>query len=494
MAKNKKNTAAAPSAAKKVLARKLVADVRRLKDVSARDVAAPVAVSRRARITAPRIQHHKDGMTVTHTEYVDDILGNAIDTGVPVFTAARMGLNPGNQSLCPWLGSEAPCWTKFSWEKLSFDIVSTVGSDTMGRFYACALPDPLEPTPTNKSEMMNFAGATSTAVWSSMTFEVPQDILTQPPAEHYINSNVEEVDARFEDIGAVILAVDGVPEAYEGLPIGELYMSYTVHFSIAKQPDVATGNFISTTSPTVLDCLVGAELEFQSNRFSFGKENLLNTLIIERPGVYLASIWASASSFTGTVQFKVGAGYSGKGSTDNVAVSWGGSTQTAFQMVTALDRCEYTMFCAGASGTMGVDIWLTEYRTEVKPVSLPLAGARIRKQISRSHKFKTMRSQKLALCSPSCGDSIHCGAPAHHVLPHSDGTYGPDGDADWSDVGGEGGDGSRRHKSKGKGESEGEIIEDIGEIVAEILPMMLVSGKPAPPTLTYPKVCACGRC
>lgn len=223
---------------------------------------------------APGILNTKGEMTLTHTEYIGEVLsGTANPSG---FTSQTYGINAGNFACFPFLSTIANQFQEFDFHKLVFEyrpLVSESSSTTSGSLLsmgsvvmATQYDSSVGPYP-NKQQMENSDFAISCKPSECMMHPIecshshnPLGIFYTSPNTSTTNSGVSNADIRMQNLGLFQIASVGCPTAGgNSVDLGELYCHYSVTLrkpiegnygsvlSAHYTDNTATGNPFTTT-------------------------------------------------------------------------------------------------------------------------------------------------------------------------------------------------------------------------------------------------------
>jgi hypothetical protein len=184
--------------------------------------------------------------TITHREYLTDIYapGTAGSGVATAFSSQSFALNPALQSSFTFLSQVAQNFDEYQFHQLLFHYRSTttdIGNSTTGQcgtiIMACNY-NAAAPAFVDKQSMMEYAHAVSCKVTESLSFGVECDPAKSAAGATslYTRSNpvVTGQDLKTYDIGLFQVAVANCPAAYNGLPIGELWVEYKCSFRKPK--------------------------------------------------------------------------------------------------------------------------------------------------------------------------------------------------------------------------------------------------------------------
>lgn len=195
----------------------------------------------------PTMQSSRDetGSTiVTHREYIQDIYAPGTQGGGAVnFSNISYPLNPGLQSSFPWLSQIAQNYDEYEFMQLIYTYKSTttdIGSSTTGQcgtVIMCTNYNAASPKFFDKQQMIEYAHSASAKVTCDLLHGVECDkskIALTGCLYTRANPVITGQDLKTYDHGLFQLAIANTPTAYNGYPVGELWVDYTVRLSKPK--------------------------------------------------------------------------------------------------------------------------------------------------------------------------------------------------------------------------------------------------------------------
>lgn len=184
------------------------------------------------RIRKPKISHKNGHCTVTHREYLSDIVGYTGYTFPTNYTQEyiRERINPCNAALFPWLCGMAGQYETYKFKKLMFDYVSTCPTTTSGYVIIAIDYDPSDLAPTSKVEVMSYDGAVRANAWSNTrNISSPENLSKYH--RYYCSYETQRAatagSVRTSDVGTLNVIAQGQQNVDN---IGELYVEYEVDF------------------------------------------------------------------------------------------------------------------------------------------------------------------------------------------------------------------------------------------------------------------------
>lgn len=187
-------------------------------------------------------------LTIRHTEYIKDIYGNSVDAGSNPFpfTISSTQINPGLEESFPWLSQVAQNFEEYSLKQLVYTFKSTLAdvnsaNGQVGSIVTATNYNPSMPEFRDKGLMMQYAHAHTTIATMTNVHGVEADPgkLSGSEGKFVRASGVPATeDIKTYDHGKFQIAVCGTPAALADLPIGELWVDYTIEL---RKPKLFTG-------------------------------------------------------------------------------------------------------------------------------------------------------------------------------------------------------------------------------------------------------------
>ena len=254
---------------------------------------------------------------LSNTEYIQDIVPTSINFQTQLFQA----INPGNNSLFPWLSQLAPYFENYQFLQLIFEFRSMVtegNSNSAGNLIIATQYNPLNGQFTNKQTMENYDYANSCKVTDNCLHGIECDpTKIAGDGQRYIRTGDVPTgqDAKTYDHAVVQVATNG---ASTNLNIGELWVYYKVKFTQSKfippgllySPNtlvvqsyspVTSANWFGATSWTDTNTLIS----FTTNTMTF-PSNITNGTYIIHFSISGAKTGASVFNFGPVPTFSAG--------------------------------------------------------------------------------------------------------------------------------------------------------------------------------------------
>jgi len=200
-------------------------------------------------------------VTLSHREYITDIFGPVAGNS---FNVQTYSLNPALQSTFPFLSQLASNYEEYEFIQMVWSYKSTttdIGNSTTGQCGTVIMAtnyNAASPPFQDKGLMMEYAHSQSCKVTEHMVHGVECDpqknagssILYTRPGPVGPNQDIKTYD-----LGTFQLAVANSPPAYANLPIGELWVVYTIKLRkpklfVTRGLDVDKDEFINETALT----------------------------------------------------------------------------------------------------------------------------------------------------------------------------------------------------------------------------------------------------
>jgi hypothetical protein len=173
---------------------------------------------------------HREGVTISHREYICDIITGAANT----FNLQAFPVNPGQESTFPWLSQVAANYTQyrldgmlFEYRSMSADALNSTNT-ALGQVIMATQYDAALPNFSQKSEMENyFCGQSCRPSESAIhPIECARNQSTLENLYTRVGSVPTGDDIRFYDMGTFQIATNGFQGA--NVNVGELWVTYQV--------------------------------------------------------------------------------------------------------------------------------------------------------------------------------------------------------------------------------------------------------------------------
>jgi hypothetical protein len=154
---------------------------------------------------------------IKHRELFTNITGQAdfISTSYPI--------NPGNNTLFPWLATQAKGWQKYRFSSLRIVYYTRTGTTTIGSLTMAVNRDSNEQAPHDDVEISAMAGAVEDAPWKTIAMQV--DLTDHSPLFVRGPAQPANSDLKTYDFGVFLLAVSN---GVNNTPWGRLWVEYDI--------------------------------------------------------------------------------------------------------------------------------------------------------------------------------------------------------------------------------------------------------------------------
>jgi len=257
----------------------------------------------------PTFQSRVDGVEICHREFLTDIVGSTI------FNNIAASINPGSQTLFPWLSTLAANFEEYDMRGLVFEFKPSSGSaissasSALGVVIYATDYNVLTQPFTNKQIMESYEFSTSTVPFQPMIHPIECASRSNPIRTFYVRTaNVPSgADARLYDMGTFQFATQGMQSSYV---VGELWVSYHI---LLKKPRINpnTSNEYAHLTEFPRNGATAAAIFGSSGASLTSLSNLAGILaspttpttsiIIENPGYYLINLTFVGNSATSII-------------------------------------------------------------------------------------------------------------------------------------------------------------------------------------------------
>lgn len=191
--------------------------------------------------------NNRGDFVFTHTEFIQNVVVNAPGAGYTPFQVQTFGLNPGLEGTFPFLSQLATNFELYQFIGLAFQYKPSYGeggSNQLGKVLMCTNYDADSLPFTNSQAMANYQWCTplKPSVGGLHGVETAPPDKAQGPLM-YVRRDADTPGQapagqkqRIEtDLGRLNIATEGIPSTAAGpIPIGELWVSYTIRLSRAS--------------------------------------------------------------------------------------------------------------------------------------------------------------------------------------------------------------------------------------------------------------------
>lgn len=221
-------------------------------------VKAPVSQRYTSKTSQPRIMATKPGeVRIVHHERIA-VLPGSVDFAL-AFTAR---INPGFESVFPWLSRQAINYERYRFNRLRFRYMPLRPTAAPGAVYLGVDMDSADGAPTTANEITSMPGAVETTTYAKVAYNVDSKMLNNGSALHYVRVGALPANTSVQsyDVGKLYVAA-AYMDAAQLANVGELYVDYDITMSVptydktgAPTPIAsdASAYFLSTIAQTAL--------------------------------------------------------------------------------------------------------------------------------------------------------------------------------------------------------------------------------------------------
>jgi len=193
-----------------------------------------------------------DEFVFSRNEFLRNITVTATAGGTTPFNITSLAINPGLETVFPWLSNVAQNFTYWDPMGIIFHFKPTtseygaVGANQVGNVYmACNYDAEAQPF-ISSQQMLNYAGSNSCKPSEHMMFGVECDARKRSVMDLFVRANytppgpapVGQKSKTFTDLGLFQIATEGIVLSGAGTySVGQLYVRYKIKLS---QPNITT--------------------------------------------------------------------------------------------------------------------------------------------------------------------------------------------------------------------------------------------------------------
>jgi hypothetical protein len=190
---------------------------------SVRPVKAPAATSSRITNNGVTTTATPRGVKVCHSEMMFEYIARGPDDPM-VLT-----VQPGLPDCWRWLPGQANIYQRYKCHRLAFRYVPRVATSTAGRISFGLMTDPEQDPPSDRTQVMNLNGSTTSPIWSASSFTVPAEALRAIGPTRCVRHGPLSSGANSAitcDLGRLIIIDDVTP----GTILADIYVDYEFEF------------------------------------------------------------------------------------------------------------------------------------------------------------------------------------------------------------------------------------------------------------------------
>jgi hypothetical protein len=291
----------------------------------------------------------RGGLRVSHSEYFSDI-GTA-NFAWTLTANSPYAINPGNESMFPWLTEIAQRFETYQFHMLRFRYEPMVATTVGGAIYMAVDYDSTDPAPTSKLNMLSYKSAVRGPVWESISNHCDLKDLGQIKQRNTLNQPPPiGQDPRLYNAGNLWVAYDSVNPASNG----ELWVDYDVEFQTPQLTTVDAPTTISLAAGQVASNPLLGAIVSSAAKIPLASVGLDTTgtarLIINKTGQYLYDSVLGTTT-TGNNVADIFTGISGVTTALSSALPF---TSAAATSIGAVNKTGYILNVTQAPATLGL--------------------------------------------------------------------------------------------------------------------------------------------
>lgn len=212
--------------------------------------------------SVPSIRNSKNGVVISHVEYLGDINPSAD------FSVTAFPINPGLPQTFPWLSQISEAFEQYEFQGLCFhfksmsssSVLSSGANTSLGTVILATEYNSVLPAFTSKAQMENHEFSESVKPSQSITHMIETKRSQSTLTRLYVRNQPPENDAdiRLYDLGKFQIATQGMQNTISATvnnSIGELWVTYQIKFFKPKISDIglAQTDFFYTPNLQTVD-------------------------------------------------------------------------------------------------------------------------------------------------------------------------------------------------------------------------------------------------
>lgn len=260
-------------------------------------VAVPAAMGSRGRVGVPKISGSGRSIVVSHEEFFQNVNGstgfrvNGADPANPTTPSGmKIAIQP-NSGNWPWLEAIAMEFEAYEWLGVEFTYRPTCATTTTGSVMMAIDYDWGDPVPVSKAEMLAMDGYHRASSWVEFSCSPERGRLREFHKQIRYTAAAPNNDAydvalgRQQTFGYLVLGTDGQADTSQ---VGELFIRYTVRFTVPQPDVIKPGLSITVTSGgTITKTAVLGDAATTAGDLALTASG--DTLTFNRRGEYLVS-------------------------------------------------------------------------------------------------------------------------------------------------------------------------------------------------------------
>jgi hypothetical protein len=200
---------------------------------------APVATSKTVRVAKPKYSTKQGATVITHREYIGPVTAN-VTTNIDSYF-----INPGLQSVFPWLSGISSGYERYKFTKLEFTYVSAAATSERGRVALSYQYDPTGDSPVSRAQMFSIVPNVEEAPWEDIVLRV------KPLNEfRYIRQGVISTGGTYNTYDCGKFHTLTAMNADNTTQLGELFVEYSVILENPQFQNTNIAGYMTATGET----------------------------------------------------------------------------------------------------------------------------------------------------------------------------------------------------------------------------------------------------
>ena len=260
-------------------------------------ISRPVAISVRERNTGPNYAAlPRGGIRVRHREMIAVLSTSDSDP-----TYLSYFINPGEQTLFPWLSEIAPNYEKCKFNSLSFRYDTAAPTDTQGSVGMAVDYDINDDPAISLIQLMSYEGAVDSALYDNFKLDANTRMMNTKNQGFYLTTNYRRTTQNLTEYYAGLLQIY-LSQTTAAVEVARFWVEYDVSLITPQQTrDVDSVHFsfpVSTVITVAHDYVSDYLLSQAPTRLGYAWEATGGHLVCRRSGTFLCEVGIGA---TGTL-------------------------------------------------------------------------------------------------------------------------------------------------------------------------------------------------
>lgn len=205
----------------------------------------------------PRVVKTGSSMVIKHRELVQQLVGST------AMACVHLRINPGNESVFPWLSTSAYYYEMYKFRSLKFIYKPSCPTTTAGTVVITPDYDPRDLRVDTIGKALAAVDAVQTAPWAPVVCNLQAKALHADDAYKYTSARAHAIEARAYDVANVFIFTDGFAAATSS---GQIFAEYEIELFLpqvhrgdtdALRTEVKSSGDEFMTTATQLDVVLG---------------------------------------------------------------------------------------------------------------------------------------------------------------------------------------------------------------------------------------------